>query len=125
MKYGYCVACRGPCQRPEWITYAGGQNYANNDFRQQMAIAAWHQPVTTERERAAAKAFVNGPTFPCAGCGKHAFPAPDTLCYWCRPKGAAVSAPLVETSARANASLIPPARKRTKQPVTDGPTLGL
>jgi hypothetical protein len=22
--------------------------------------------------------------FPCAGCGKFAFPNADTLCYWCR-----------------------------------------
>lgn len=58
MSRGHCEKCGGPCRMPRWVIDAGGINYPNNPDRQQMAIANWHRPVTTPRERAAARAFL-------------------------------------------------------------------
>jgi hypothetical protein len=92
---------------PAWVTDGW---YANNPEKQQLAIARYHSPVATEREREAARVFnrlsempiavwagttpeaialvdemmshVQTPTYPCTACRRFAFAAPR-ICFWC------------------------------------------
>jgi hypothetical protein len=45
--------CRGEvCRMPRWVVDGW---YSNNPMKQQMAVANWHRPVTTPRERQEAR----------------------------------------------------------------------
>lgn len=46
--------------------------------------ALW--PVSSAHERAAAKLFKLGASYPCLGCTKFAFARPGVRCFWCRKK---------------------------------------
>lgn len=83
-----CTFCGGPCKVPSWAK--DGSWYSNNPGKYAAAVANNHKWFTRSwladvaKVVAATRAMVLAPSYPCAECGKHAFPAPGTVCFWCR-----------------------------------------
>ena len=45
--------------------------------------------VCVARHHAGLVEVLTGRSYPCTACARFRFPAPDTVCYWCRRKGGA------------------------------------
>jgi len=71
-----------------------GRSYQDTGHHDALTCQRRLLPVTTPQERAEARAFVNGVSYPCASCGKHRFPTADVVCFWCRADEAELDAVL-------------------------------
>lgn len=89
MSAGVCVRCDyQPCRVPDWAR--DGSWYSNNPGKFDQAVShnhGWFAPARlaeVERVQAETRAMIKAPTYPCVDCGRHAFPAADVVCFWCK-----------------------------------------
>jgi hypothetical protein len=68
---------------PAWVT----EGYGTDAVGRRLAAWRYNQPHTTQAERDASREYVNGETWPCSSCGRHAFNEPGRVCYWCAKFG--------------------------------------